>query len=292
MAGRRRRGYGGGSGSGSGGGGIDLLAGGYIRSVVLLRERVPSFDVYPYSIPALRDLHEIALHPHVTYLVGENGVGKSTLIEGIAVAAGFNAEGGSKNFEFSTHSNTSELNEVLRLVRGMRRERDGFFLRAESLYNVASEIERLEEEDHRTSLLAGYGGRSLHAQSHGESFMALALNRFRGQGLYILDEPEAALAPSRQLALLVLIDQNVKQGGSQFIIATHSPILMAYPNAIIYHLSSEGGISPIAYEEIEHVRVTRDFLNNREAYLRELFSDEEPGDRRQPSGDDWPRIVR
>jgi predicted ATPase len=277
MAGRRRRGYG--SGGGSSGGGLDLLAGGYVRSVELLRDRVPSFDEYPFSIPALRDFDSIALHPHVTYLVGENGVGKSTLIEGIAVAAGFNAEGGSKNFEFSTHSDTSELHEVLRLVRGMRRERDGFFLRAESLYNVATEIERLADADERPGRLPGrfmgeYGGRSLHAQSHGESFMALALNRFRGQGLYILDEPEAALAPSRQLALLVLIDQHVKQGGSQFIIATHSPILMAYPNAIIYHLSPEGGISPIAYEDTEHVKVTRDFLNNREAYLRELFSDD------------------
>jgi predicted ATPase len=259
-------------------GGLDLLAGGYIRSVALLRERVPSFDEYPFSIPAIRELHELSLHPHVTFLVGENGVGKSTLIEAIALAAGFNAEGGSKNFDFSTHENTSELYEVVRLVRGMRRERDGFFLRAESLYNVASEIDRLNAEDIPGRLpgrlLHGYGGRSLHAQSHGESFMALALNRFRGQGVYILDEPEAALAPSRQLALLVLIDQHVKQGGSQFIIATHSPILMAYPNAIIYHLSSEGGISPVAYEDTEHVRVTRDFLNNREAYLRELFSED------------------
>jgi predicted ATPase len=133
---------------------------------------------------------------------------------------------------------------------------------------VASEIDRLGSD-----LVRSYGGRSLHAQSHGESFMALALNRFRGQGLYILDEPEAALAPSRQLAMLVLIDRLVKQGGSQFIIATHSPILMAYPDATIYSLSAEGGIGPIEYEETEHFRVTRDFLNNRQAYLTELFSD-------------------
>src|SRR4051812_39487157 len=195
MAGRRRKSsITGWSGEGAGGEGIDLLAGGYIRSVELLREQVPSFDRYPFSIPSIRELSEIDLHPYVTFLVGENGVGKSTLIEGIAVAAGFNAEGGSKNFEFSTHGNTSELYEVLRLVRGMRRERDGFFLRAESLYNVASEIERLSgAADNHPARLPGrfmqeYGGRSLHAQSHGESFMALVLNRFRGQGLYILDE--------------------------------------------------------------------------------------------------------
>ena len=158
---------------------------------------------------------------------------------------------------------------MLRLFRGMQREKDGYFLRAESLYNVASEIDRLGD-----GLVDSYGGRSLHAQSHGESFMALALNRFRGQGLYILDEPEAALSPSRQLAMLVLIDQLVKDGGSQFVIATHSPILMAYPAATIYNLSAEGGIGPVDYEDTEHFRVTRDFLNNRQAYLGELLSDD------------------
>jgi predicted ATPase len=251
------------------GGGSDLLNGAFLRSIMLKRDQVPSFDVYPFSIPAIRELYTLELHPRVTFLVGENGVGKSTLIEAIAVAAGFNAEGGSKNFSFSTHDdNVSELHEALRLIRGMQREKDGYFLRAESLYNVASEIDRLGSD-----LARSYGGRSLHAQSHGESFMALALNRFRGQGLYILDEPEAALAPSRQLAMLVLIDRLVKEGGSQFVIATHSPILMAYPDATIYSLAAEGGISPIDYEETEHFRVTRDFLNNRQAYLTELFSD-------------------
>ena len=230
-----------------------------------------SFDRYPFSVPAIRELYTLDLHPKVTFLVGENGVGKSTLIEAIAVAAGFNAEGGSKNFSFSTRDeNVSELHEVLRLFRGGQREKDGYFLRAESFYNVASEIERLDDGG---GFMRGYGGRSLHAQSHGESFMALALNRFRGQGLYILDEPEAALSPSRQLAMLVLIHQLVTDGGSQFVIATHSPILMAYPDATIYNLSAESGIGPIDYEDTEHFRVTRDFLNNRQAYLNELFSD-------------------
>lgn len=250
-----------------------MLAGAYIRSIALERDRVRDFGRYPFSVPAIRDLHVLDLHPHVTFFVGENGVGKSTLIEAVAVAAGFNAEGGSKNFSFETNNTTSELNEALRLVRGMRRERDGFFLRAESFYNVATEVDQLDR-DAPTRFIQQFGGRSLHEQSHGESFMALALHRFRGQGLYILDEPEAALAPSRLLALLVLIDQHVKQGGSQFLIATHSPILMAYPKAIIYHLTTDRGIEPIAYEETEHFRLTRDFLNNRETYLRELFSDE------------------
>ena len=263
----KRRGRSGGFGAGAG-----LWDGPYVREVMLKRDEVTSFDRYPFSIPAIRELYSLELHPKVTFLVGENGVGKSTLIEAIAVAAGFNAEGGSKNFNFVTHENVSELHRALRLVRGMQREKDGYFLRAESLYNVASEIDRLG-----SGLVDSYGGRSLHAQSHGESFMALALNRFRGQGLYILDEPEAALAPSRQLALLVLIHQLVTDGGSQFVIATHSPILMAYPDATIYQLAAEGGVRPIAYEETEHFRVTRDFLNNRERYLSQLFSgDDEP----------------
>ena len=248
------------------------FGGPFIRSIALRRELVESFEQYPYSMPAIRSLHSLELHPKVTFFVGENGVGKSTLIEAIAVAAGFNAEGGSKNFSFETRSSESGLHGTLRLTRGFPRERDGFFLRAESVFNVATEIERLDEGGGGPKVIDQYGGRSLHEQSHGESFMALALHRFRGNGLYILDEPEAALAPSRQLAMLVIIHQLVTEADSQFIIATHSPILMAYPDATIYHLSAEGGPAPIAYEETEHYRVTRDFLNDRESYFRHLFS--------------------
>lgn len=243
----------------------DITSYGFIKAVLLVRERVPSFAKYPYSLPAVRNLETLELHPKVTYLIGENGSGKSTLIEAIAVAAGFNAEGGSKNFNFATRRTESSLHEALQCKRGVRREKDGFFLRAESLYNVASEIEKLGIG------LASYGGKSLHAQSHGESFLALASNRFRGEGLYIMDEPESALSPARQLALLHLIHTLVEEKNSQFLIATHSPILMAYPNALLYHLSKHG-IHPIAYEETEHFQITRDFLNNRSTFLRHLFS--------------------
>ncbi len=253
---------------------IDLDAGGFVRSVQLVPERVPSFERYPYSIPAVRRLAELSLHPRVTFLIGENGSGKSTLIEAIAIAAGFNAEGGTKNFRFATRRSESELHAALRLVRGTRRERDGFFLRAESLYNVATEIERLNKDPFSPPLLPSYGGASLHDQSHGESFLALATHRFGGDGLYILDEPEAALSPRRQLALLKLLDVLVRHKRSQFVITTHSPILMAYPDALIYLLSADG-ITAVAYEATEHYQVTRDFLANRELYLHHLLSDDD-----------------
>jgi len=236
---------------------------GFLRAIRLLRDQVPSFERYPFSIPAVRALDELALDPRVTFLVGENGSGKSTLIEAIAVVAGFNAEGGSQNFSFSTRRSESELHQFLRPVRGARRPKDGFFLRAESYFTVGSEIERLGVVD-------SYGGVSPHEQSHGESFLALANHRLRGNGLYIFDEPEAALSPQRQLSLLQIIDDLVERTGSQLVIATHSPILLAYPGATIYQLGAEG-ISAIAYEDTEHFRITRDFLNGREAFFRHLF---------------------
>lgn len=241
--------------------------GGFLREVTLLREKVPSFEKYPWSIPAVRGLSTIELHPGVTFLVGENGSGKSTLIEAIAIAAGFNAEGGSKNFNFATRRSESPLHEVLVLSRAARREKNGFFLRAESFFNVATEIENIG------GILHAYGGKSLHEQSHGESFLALANNRFGPDGLYILDEPEAALSPSRQLAFLKLVDIHVKKLGSQFVIATHSPIIMAYPDATILHLRSEG-ITKLAYEETEHYQITSGFLANRWVYFKHLFEDE------------------
>ncbi|MFN8522301.1 MAG: AAA family ATPase [Chloroflexota bacterium] len=250
----------------------DPFGRGFIRTVSLRRELIPPEAGYPFDIPAVRTLQTLELHPSVTYFIGENGSGKSTLLEAIAVAAGFNAEGGSRSFRFQTRSTESSLHEALRLTRSIRRQRDGFFLRAESLYNVATEIEELNKPELGPgNLFESYGGDSLHAQSHGESFIALASHRFRGEGLYLLDEPEAALSPSRQLAFLALIDDLVRNRGSQLIIATHSPILMAYPQATIC-LFDEQGIRPIAFRETEHYRLTRDFLNSPEAYLRHLFT--------------------
>ena len=229
----------------------------------LVRDQVPSFAEYPFSIPAVHSLHELKLDAQVTFFVGDNGSGKSTLVEAIAVAAGFNAEGGSRNFNFHTRRSESELHKFIRLVRGVRRPRDGYFLRAESFFNVATVVDQLGVTD-------THGGTSLHEQSHGESFLALASHRFGDHGLYVLDEPEAALSPQRQLTLLAIIHQLTAQG-TQFIIATHSPILMAYPNALLYQLGPEG-IDLIAYEETEHYQITRDFLNDRERYFRHLFS--------------------
>lgn len=243
----------------------------YISEVQLKREAVESFDRYPFSLPALRTLESIALHPAVTFFVGENGSGKSTLLEAIAVACGFNAEGGSRNFNFGTRDSHSELHRFLRIPKGFPRPRDGYFLRAESFFNVATEIEHLDSQPGAGPPIGpAYGTQPLHEQSHGESFLALLLNRFRGNGLYFLDEPEAALSPKRQLSVLTRMHDLV-QAKSQFLIATHSPILMAYPDAYIYSFSQDG-IKRTAYEETEHYSVTHAFLSNPKRMLAVLLA--------------------
>lgn len=250
----------------------DLDARHYLREVRLLRDKISSFDSYPFSLPAVRNLDILALHPAVTFLIGENGSGKSTLLEAIAIAWGFNPEGGTRNFNFATRRSHSALHQCIRLSRGYRRPRDGFFLRAESFFNVATEIEHLDEAPaFGPPVIDSYGGQSLHEQSHGESFFALLMNRFGGNGLYILDEPEAALSPTRQMAMLSRLHELVKND-SQFIIATHSPIIMAYPDAQIFSLSVQG-IASVSYEETEHFLVAKDFLNNREKMLRVLLEE-------------------
>lgn len=241
----------------------------YVRSIELDRSRIPSYQQYPYNLGVVRSLNSLKLHPKVTYIVGENGMGKSTLMEAVAVAWGFNPEGGTKNFNFSTQDTHSPLHEHIRLVRGRNRPRDGFFFRAESYYNLATNIDVLDREGGGPSLLNSYGGKSLHEQSHGESFFAAFIHRFGGRGLYILDEPEAALSPLRQMAMLSRIHELV-QRNSQFIISTHSPILMAYPDSIMYNLTAEG-MEVTTLEETDHYIIMKEFLTHKDKMLRELF---------------------
>ena len=242
---------------------------------IYLREPVPE-DSYVAALPAVRALgdrdHPLRFPADVTFLVGENGTGKSTLLEAIAVACGFNAEGGTRNFDFSTRDTHSPLHEYLTVGRTAY-PRDGFFLRAESFYNVATNIDEMDEPPGIGGrVIDSYGGVSLHQQSHGESFLALVKNRFGGRGLYLLDEPEAALSPTRQMSLLVLMRSLVERD-SQFVIATHSPILMAYPGACIYQLS-QNGIQKTAYRDTEHYQITRRFLEAPERMIQMLFQED------------------
>ncbi|HYN97776.1 MAG TPA: AAA family ATPase [Pilimelia sp.] len=241
--------------------------GGFLRWVELA-EADADLSGYPFTLPVvagLRAAGRLTLDPAVTFLAGDNGTGKSTLIEAIAVAAGFNPEGGTANFRFSTRAKESPLGEHLRLVRGVGKPRTGFFLRAESFYNVATEIERL-------GLQGSYGGRSLHERSHGESFLDLAAHRFGPHGLYLLDEPEAALSVHGCLALLTRI-RDLVEAGSQFVIATHSPILLAIPDARILQIDGGGAINPVGYDEAQPVELTRSFLADPKRYLHHLFTE-------------------
>lgn len=203
----------------------------FVQAVARVRTFGPPRQDYPYSVPAIRHLTELAFETPVTFFVGENGSGKSTLLEGIAVAFGLNPEGGTKHERFSTRATHSSLFGSLILTKSRDAPTDSYFLRAESFYNVASAVDPRDADR--------YGGRGLHEQSHGESFLSLVLHRLRGNGLYLFDEPEAALSPARQLALLAAMHRLVGRN-SQFIIATHSPILLGYPGATIYHFAERG----------------------------------------------------
>jgi predicted ATPase len=244
---------------------------GFVRSVQLLEAQAGEIrSGYPWTLPAVAALADgVSLHPEVTYLIGENGAGKSTLVEAIAIASGMNPEGGSRHFSYATRESHSELSTAVRLVRGTRRPRTEFFLRAESFFTAATYIDNLAKDS--ATALNPYGGRSLHEQSHGESFLATVLNRFGPNGFYLLDEPEAALSTQNCLTLLRRIHELVLDG-SQFVIATHSPIVLAYPGAMILNCGA-GGLETIDYEDAEPVRLTQSFLQARDRFLEQLLSD-------------------
>lgn len=239
----------------------------YLKTVRFLRDNIPNERVYPFNIAALQNFNELELPNNVTFFIGENGSGKSTLLEAIADLSGFHLGGGSRNHLYDVHASQSDLSDFIRLSWDTKVAK-GFFLRAETFYQFASHLDLME--DSSGSQYDAYGGKSLHHQSHGEAFFSLFSNAFGQKAIYLLDEPEAALSPMRQLSLLRIIKD--LEHDAQFIIATHSPILLGYPNATIYNFEDES-ISPIRYEDTLHYILTKRFLNAKESLLDELFLD-------------------
>ena len=245
----------------------------FLTAVAVLRDKIAEPDAYPFSIPAIGALREIEFEQPVTFFIGENGSGKSTLLEAIAVRWGLNPEGGSRNFSFSTRASHSSLKDYLRLVRSPRRMRDSFFLRAESYFNVATQIDQLDEDPLAgPSIIRHYGGRSLHEQSHGESFFALFMNRFGGDGFYILDEPEAALSPARQMEFLKLLRRMEESTICQVVMATHSPMLMAYPGARLLRLSKYG-LEAVTVKDTDHYKVMREFCADPAGFVEAVIAE-------------------
>ncbi|WP_313893693.1 AAA family ATPase [Psychrobacillus sp.] len=242
----------------------------FLNKISILKDEPNLSNDYPFTIPTINSLTEIELTNNVTFLVGENGTGKSTLLEGIADNCEFNTAGGSRNNLYDVDAAESALGKYIRLS-WMPKVTNGFFLRAESFYQFASHIDQLERE--RPGVLDSYGGKSLHEQSHGESFLSLFLNRFNGRAIYLLDEPEAALSPQRQLTFMRIMHDLVVEEECQFIIATHSPIILGYPDATILSFD-HGKVEEIEYELTGHYQITKYFFDHREKFLKELLEGE------------------
>ena len=239
-----------------------------LKKISLLRDRVESWQEYPFNVPAIRSLEEIQLKSRLVFFVGENGSGKSTLLEAIAAHYGFGYEGGNRNYSSTT---TDSVQAVDPLVKALRlafttRTGKGFYLRAESFFNIATSVDQIGSYE-------PYGGKSLHAQSHGESFLTLLKHRFTRKGFYLIDEPEAALSPSRQLSLLVLLQDLLTNNDEiQLLIATHSPIILAFPSAQILSFD-DGKIQEVSYEDTLPFQVYKRFFGDRENFLQMLFSE-------------------
>ncbi|SDO18242.1 AAA family ATPase [Alkalicoccus daliensis] len=238
----------------------------FLKKITLLKEQVPSYHQYPFSIPSIKSLDELEINVPITFLVGENGSGKSTLLEAVADKCEFNTAGGGRNNYYDTDASDAALGDFIRLS-WMPKVTNGFFLRAESFHQFASHVDEVGAR-------AAYGGQSLHAQSHGESFLSLFVNRFKGNAIYLLDEPEAALSPQRQLSFLKIMYELAAEKNSQFIIASHSPILLGCPGAEIFSFD-HGKIQKTAYEDTDHYQITKYFLQHREKFLHDILSSEE-----------------
>jgi predicted ATPase len=247
-----------------------------LKKITLLRERVEDWTVYPFSVPAIASLPEIEISSRIVFFAGENGSGKSTLLEAIAGHYGFGPEGGNRNIQHDTTEHNHSTDSLIRALRLSfdKRTGAGFFLRAESFFNTATQIDQLDSEIYSipvVPILPSYGGQSLHTRSHGETFFTLLEHKFTRNGLFLLDEPEAALSPQRQLSFLILIHDTLRRyKDAQFIISTHSPVLLGYPDAQILSFD-EGHVRPIAYEETAPMQIVRRFINDRDSFLQELF---------------------
>ncbi|MBB5317025.1 AAA family ATPase [Tunturibacter empetritectus] len=246
-----------------------------LKKIILLRERVEDWTAYPFSVPAIASLPEISIHSRIAFFAGENGTGKSTLLEAIAAHYGFGPEGGNRSIRHDTTEHNHSTDSLVRALRLSfdKRTGAGFFLRAESFFNTATHIDELDKEGFGPPILRSYGGQSLHTRSHGETFFTLLEHKFTRNGFFLLDEPEAALSPQRQLSFLILIHDTLRRyKDAQFLISTHSPVLLGYPGAQIFSFD-DGHLHEISYEDTAPLQIVRRFTNDRDSFLEELFAE-------------------